>query len=766
MKKKIRYLDSFTSNHTNTKKSSSSNQRENSISIKNSNNPLLEYTSNTNKKNDSTKKSIKKIFSEINNYQIESSSKDKSESQKNRNNFSTYIEQLELKIQKQAKRLNELSRYKYLCEKRIKQLNPIEELPINEDNLSNKISPPSTQRYKYDILYEKYTNLLKDFNFLINNNNSNSNNSNNEIFNESNGINFVEKYKKLKEKYNKMKIQYEKAIELLKEETLVTEEQRNLIVLLKNTIDNDLVKSGILKKYINSNHIIDFIKIKNESEEYRKELVLSQALVNSLKSEIEIIMKENKKNKRQNSNENISFSFGIKNNNNKLNGENNKNEIINLEEERRDYLNEIKILKNDLIKQKDFINNLINENSNLKLLIQKSNQKTENNTLSNNKINYLQNDSNKIKKDLINYDEKLIYFNEYISNFKKSQSNLKKIILNYIEIYKKIIKEDSNEILSESFIQNINLLKSKIINLSKIEKYDLDYNHDIKVNIYIHDFIKIIHDEFITIYDTFIDRNENYEEINAKIIELEEKSKSNINNFKNQQNDIDSLNKELNIKIKENDELKNIISNYQKDNYNINDIHNLKRQINQIKKEKENIISICILITKLTNITNPELSKLIEDGIFYSQSINKLENEKDIMINKILNYDNLNTIQYNQDYNSLLELLDEIERKIEQKENKLLGIKNELNDIFLRYNSIFKRVKRSNSFYGNSSFNNINTILNNEKDFDYYNTNIKNIDLSEYDSINKSIDNLYIFKNQYNNNVTRNNFQRNIQFYN
>ena len=766
MKKKIRYLDSFTSNHTNTKKSSSSNQRESSISIKNSNNPLLEYTSNTNKKNDSTKKSIKKIFSEINNYQIESSSKDKSESQKNRNNFSTYIEQLELKIQKQAKRLNELSRYKYLCEKRIKQLNPIEELPINEDNLSNKISPPSTQRYKYDILYEKYTNLLKDFNFLINNNNSNSNNSNNEIFNESNGINFVEKYKKLKEKYNKMKIQYEKAIELLKEETLVTEEQRNLIVLLKNTIDNDLVKSGILKKYINSNHIIDFIKIKNESEEYRKELVLSQALVNSLKSEIEIIMKENKKNKRQNSNENISFSFGIKNNNNKLNGENNKNEIINLEEERRDYLNEIKILKNDLIKQKDFINNLINENSNLKLLIQKSNQKTENNTLSNNKINYLQNDSNKIKKDLINYDEKLIYFNEYISNFKKSQSNLKKIILNYIEIYKKIIKEDSNEILSESFIQNINLLKSKIINLSKIEKYDLDYNHDIKVNIYIHDFIKIIHDEFITIYDTFIDRNENYEEINAKIIELEEKSKSNINNFKNQQNDIDSLNKELNIKIKENDELKNIISNYQKDNYNINDIHNLKNQINQIKKEKENIISICILITKLTNITNPELSKLIEDGIFYSQSINKLENEKDIMINKILNYDNLNTIQYNQDYNSLLELLDEIERKIEQKENKLLGIKNELNDIFLRYNSIFKRVKRSNSFYGNSSFNNINTILNNEKDFDYYNTNIKNIDLSEYDSINKSIDNLYIFKNQYNNNVTRNNFQRNIQFYN
>ena len=567
-----------------------------------------------------------------------------------------------------------------------------------------------------------------------------------------------------------MKIQYEKTIELLKEETLVTEEQRNLIFLLKNIIDNDLVKSGILKKYINSNHIIDFVKIKNESEEYRKELVLSQALVNSLKSEIEILMKEKKKNKRKNSNENISFSFGIKNN--KLNEENNTNEIINLEEERKDYLNENTNLKNELMKQKGIINNLMDENSSLKILIQKSNQKIENDTLSNNNnINKLQNELNKTKKDLIKYDEKFIYFNEYISNCKKSLSNLKKIILNYIEIYKKIIKDDSNEILSESFIQNIKLLKSKIINLSKIEKYDLDYNHDIKVNIYIHDLIKIIHDEFITIYDTFIDRNENYEEINAKIIELEEKSKSNINNFKNQQNDIDSLNKELNIKIKENEQLKNILSNNQKDNYNINDIQNLKNQINKINKEKENIISICILIIKLTNITNPELSKLIEDGIFYSKSINKLENEKDIMINKIQNFDNLNninnnTIKYNQDYNSLLELLNEIERKIELKENKLLGIKNELNDIFFRYNSVFKRVKRSNSFYGNYTLNN-NMILNQKKDFEYNNNNIKKNDFPEYDTINNSIDFVYNYKNQYNNHyLTGNNFQRKSNFYN
>ena len=417
----------------------------------------------------------------------------------------------------------------------------------------------------------------------------------------------------------------------------------------------------------------------------------------------------------------------------------------------------------------------MDENSSLKILIQKANQKIENNALSNhnnnNDINYLQNELNKTKKDLSNYDEKFIYFNEYISNFKKSLSNLKKIILNYIEIYKKIIKEESNEILSESFIQNIKLLESKILNLSKIKKYNLDYNHDIKVNILIDDLIKIIHDEFITIYDKFIDRNKNYEEINSKIIELEEKSKININNFKNQQNDIDSLNEALNNKIKENEKLKNIISNNQKDNYNTNDIQNLKNQINQMKKEKENIISICTLIIKLTNITNPELSKLIEDGIFYSKSINKLENEKYIMINKIQNFDNLNninnnTIKYNQDYNSLLELLNEIERKIELKENKLLGIKNELNDIFFRYNSVFKRVKRSNSFYGNYTLNN-NMILNQKKDFEYNNNNIKKNDFPEYDTINNSIDFVYNYKNQYNNHyLTGNNFQRKSNFYN
>ena len=102
----------------------------------------------------------------------------------------------------------------------------------------------------------------------------------------------IEKYKKLKEKYKSLKIENAKLIDLLQQETIAAEEQKNIISLLQQTIDNELIKNGIINKYITSNNIIDFAKLKSEAEEYRKELVLSQALVNSLKSEIEQYNKE------------------------------------------------------------------------------------------------------------------------------------------------------------------------------------------------------------------------------------------------------------------------------------------------------------------------------------------------------------------------------------------------------------------------------------------------------------------------------------------
>ena len=135
---------------------------------------------------------------EDSNYQIENTSKLNTDEKR------TYISKLEHKIKEQAKRLTELTKYKFICEKRILQLNPNEQLPlISISNITESSNQIDSNNSNYDALYEKYKQLLASYN---------------EMFNENN-----QKYETLK----------------------------------------------------------------SQNNNYRKQLVLSQALVNSLKSEIE-----------------------------------------------------------------------------------------------------------------------------------------------------------------------------------------------------------------------------------------------------------------------------------------------------------------------------------------------------------------------------------------------------------------------------------------------------------------------------------------------
>ena len=104
----------------------------------------------------SSKKGID-IYDEDTNYQVESTSKLNTEE---RNQIphppNSYVERLEQKIQEQAKRLSDLTNYKYLCEKRIVQLNPNENFPITEQNLISNVEQKTDT---YTILYEKYNKL-------------------------------------------------------------------------------------------------------------------------------------------------------------------------------------------------------------------------------------------------------------------------------------------------------------------------------------------------------------------------------------------------------------------------------------------------------------------------------------------------------------------------------------------------------------------------------------------------------------------------------
>ena len=70
-----------------------------------------------------------------------------------------------------------------------------------------------------------------------------------------------------------------------------------------------------MKNYLTVENIIDFTQLKSEAEQYRKELVLSQALVNSLKSEIEILNKEKKENNYNPENNQLNNNINSLNNN-------------------------------------------------------------------------------------------------------------------------------------------------------------------------------------------------------------------------------------------------------------------------------------------------------------------------------------------------------------------------------------------------------------------------------------------------------------------
>ena len=776
-------------NRTHSRKSSSVSNIENTSSKKNSlnnnninNNKILtQYTFNQrknssdgNSKNSKNRKTSH-MNAEDSEYIIESTSKNITESQRynSKGNNQTYIEQLESKIQVQAKRLSELTKYKFLCEKRIRQLNPNEDFPITEETISRDVSNriQNSQRDKYDIMSEKYIKLLKEHNELIKRNNSSKNFNHDD--NNSN-VN-IESYNKLKEKFNSLQKENEKIIELLKEETFATQEQRNIINLLEKAINNDFIKNGIINQYITSDNLIDFTKLKNESENYRKELVLSQALVNSLKSEIEHL------NKEKNDNEINKKSIGInsepldiynKNIFNKYNEENNNTESLNYNEESVEnennnnnniqnnlYLSENLSLKSTLNNQAQIISNLMNENLNLKQIVEEANSKlNEGLNINNDARERMKNLEKKLNikgNELSQYEEKFSFFNDYISNLKSSLMKLQDLTYKYINVYNKMGNEDLNSLLTKSFSEGILKLQNKISQMNKVQKYNLDSESDIKIHELIADLLKVINNEFVIIYEKIFESNGYYNESNRKVEQLRNEINNNNLNIEAQKQNIEYLNNQLNEQIVENNKLKELNEKANEKNSNIyKEIDKLKRQIRFLTKEKGNIISVSQILIRICNVTDSKLSKFIQEGISLCETIIKLEEEKSQIEDKLellkSNEQNINMLNenkelammVNKEQATLLQLQNEFDRKIEEKEKKLEEIKTELNSLYNSYFSYsidknispipeksIKTVSNSdlNSNYINSTTNNIN--INLEKD-------VHQSHLTNYDNFN------------------------------
>ena len=680
------------------------------------------------------------LFEENYGYDVSSTYRHNNMTEENNNRIKdSYLDKLQLKIEEQEKIINDLNNYKYLCEKRIKQLNPNEILPITSNSLkkrnnmvqqnNNDINSYNQNiNKKYELLNNKFEKLLNDYNEIVTNNNIHDTSSNTiNIGNNS------DRYKIMKEKYKKIKAENKKIIELLKEETKACEMQKNVIDVLQQAINSDICKNSNLKDYITVENIVDFTQLKMEAEQYRKELVLSQALVNSLKSEIELLNKEKKENNFF-SNNNPNLNNNIDNSSYNYNKVNNNNEDHNL------IMSENLSLKSTLNSQAQLIKELMEENQSLKKLVDEAtiklndciSNKNENN-LNSEKLNH---ELNSVKNEIKQYEDKFTYFNEYITTIKSIFMKFQESLPKFINIYNKLANEDLNSLLSNSFSQAIIKLNNRINQLNKIEKFNLETNIESDLTNIIMELLHIVNNEFISVYEKVFQTNCYYKESNSKVdellLKLKENEVTNENNLKKINDMNDLLNNEKNNMLEcknKSEELKInlIISQIEKDNLN--------KKLEFYIDDKNIIINCYYIIIKALSIYNENLAQLIRETINIIETKSKLFNEKEIIMeqltkNKIKDLNRNKIYQNNPEVNKMVtqeqitlqNLINEFDNKIKETEEQLTNNRQKINQSVLELQN--KPILPKNNNGINDEYNYNYYIKTNENNGN--NTNLEN----------------------------------------
>ena len=477
-----------------------------------------------------------------------------------------YERNLENQIKNLKKQLNQLLEYKNICEKRIKSLSPEEVLPLTIDSLNpnlysnrseNKIKfgkiINTSYSYKHDYIKTKKINYEKTLDI--------------------NSINSIEniyknKYISLYRKYTRLlKENKNSNINIIKLQNFINKlksEKEYILKLLEKEKDKN-------KDNFNYSELNDKAnEWREQAEIFRKDLVLSQVMVNSLKSEINILNK-NKLNKRE-----------LNNGNNKK--ENNNN--INKKENNENY-----ILKKTLADKNTLISNLLEENYKLNIMLKSIgiNIYDYNSIYQNNKHIEIGNNISLIKemKNVISqYENKIGYFNDYINKI-KNEINLLYKDINQILNDKIFLKDNSNNknnlILAGYFYKEIHNIKNQTKDIN-IDLYNLDYSNDIKCIDYYKKLMKMIKEELIRM----ILINKNFDLINEKenksIKDLLILSKNLISNniLKKSLSDILNINKEINKLYKQ-----KILS--EQNNNNIDTL--ILNQEKEIEKKKKSLLN-------------------------------------------------------------------------------------------------------------------------------------------------------------------------------
>ena len=523
------------------------------------------------------------------------------------------------------------------------------------DNANKELNEFKSNNFQNDEIRNNFNEDSLNKNQISDEKTNSEHNDKSSYENEENKSNvLIKKYKQLEEENKKL-------INQIKKDELIIEEKNNTILLLKSSIENDFFKNNDITKYITVENIIDFIKLKTENEQYKKELVLSQALINSLQAENVRLIKV----KEENSDLiNIETDDFLSNSENKLYdiNSNRENEIIN------ELNKENNILKKLIQEATAQLNYLLTNEKNIKIL-------SEENNILNLQI--------KEKNDRINqYEEKLSFFNSYIIQIKSSFNKIKQYIINTISSYNKIANEDLNSLLSNNFSQNIYKLNMLISNLDDIEQYNLDTQPELNLHNAIYELVTNINEEFIILYEKVFQTNNYYKESNDKVNELELQLKE-FNNNSVSNNELNKLKDEY---VKTIIKLNLEISEKESDNYF------LKEQSEFLKKDLNDIIDILTAIInifknnneiQLSTCLNNFLENVTEKQnlIFQKEkTINKIQKNNHKIKNLKLENKNVNNFKfYNEEY--INNIINNFQKKINEKENQLAIIKKQINSI-------------------------------------------------------------------------------------
>ena len=444
----------------------------------------------------------------------------------------------------------------------------------NNNNSNNKyISNSNTSKTnndKYDSLYSKYLNLFNDFKYL--NNNKNNEKSLNKL---------KTKYNSLLEENNNLKSKLKSKNKLIKNQQKEIEKMKSInakrLNISNNNQDKELIK-----------------ELQEQCETLRKDLVLSQAMVNSLKTEIDFLKKSNSNSIEKNGGGKKKILTGIDkynftfNDNASVSPKNNLEQSINLN-------------NNDYSKM-DLVNSLNNKNKLLTKVLQ------ENNLLRNrlkkfdsflpNFIDVYDNEEfeelnkEQLRENLIKkYEEKFQYFSSYVKRIKIIINDIFKDIPFTLNKYL-----NKNYALSEKFILGLYDLRKEYYTIKNIDEFNLDVTDDEKcIKIYAN-LIKLFNKEL----ELYTMNNNNNNNIH-------------LNMSSNLKNDFSNLNQNINY-------YGNSERNYYKyrekesKNENDNDINFLKSYNN-----------------KKLNLTDLNVGRIEEEKTFNSNEIsNKMLNNRKI----------------------------------------------------------------------------------------------------------------------------------------